>query len=195
MTAEFPRRVPQACGKSPLSWPDGTLFLDLYLQSVSSGIGKRALLARGTSDSAMNERGMDRDPQGTLQLSPANIFIKANVSSPLGTQSLLSTSCFSELLRWRMSSEGRHPSGSQNPSSPFSLLHSLLLKPPAAALLWLLRPAIVCPDILGCLQLPEVLSTDGRAGPQSQGQVTSSVAPQNKQCMLSHLLHPTQLPS
>lgn len=47
VTAEFPERVPQARGKSPPSWPDGTLFLDLYLQSISSGIGKHALGQRG----------------------------------------------------------------------------------------------------------------------------------------------------
>lgn len=71
MTAEFPKRVPQACGKSPLSWPDVTLFLDLYLQSISSGIGKCALLARGASDSAMNERGIGQGSSGEPSTEPS----------------------------------------------------------------------------------------------------------------------------
>lgn len=46
VTAEFPKRVPQACGKSPLSWPDGTLFLDLIYKASLWELGSM-LWARG----------------------------------------------------------------------------------------------------------------------------------------------------
>lgn len=122
--------------QEPPSWTDGTLFLNLYLQSISSGLGMRADGQRGLSDSAVNAEEIGQGSSGGPLTEPSkHLFIKANVSSPLGTRRLLSTYCFSQTLCLCLtSSKGQHPSSSHR--ALFSLLCSLLkaLAPPPAAL-------------------------------------------------------------
>lgn len=130
-------RSPQAHAPSGaargLSWTDDTLSLDLYLQSISSGLGKHVLPATGVFLIQLwMRKQLAGDPQGALRLSPANIFIKANVSSPLGTWRLLSTYHLSKSFSmWRMSSKGQHPSISESTTLPSSEAPTT---PPAALL-------------------------------------------------------------
>ena len=200
--------IPQACAPSMWQEPPELAWWHIiprfYLQSISSGIGKHALGQRGPQIQQWMREELARDPQGALQLRPATsssstrlMFLPPRNSKVPEHLLLLRSPPMGDVL-WRSASQ-------QQPERwrshvPFAFLSSKGSNWTSSS--FTVAPLTcysVCPDILGCLQLPlnpspQVLPSDRRAEFWFQGQVTSSAVPQNKHWALPYLLHHAQLP-
>lgn len=69
--------------QEPPSWTDGTLFLNLYLQGVSSALGMCSDGQRGLSDSAVNVEEIGQGSSGGPSTEPANISSSRLMFPPL----------------------------------------------------------------------------------------------------------------
>lgn len=196
MTAEFPKRVSQVWGKSPRA---GLMahYSSIFIYKASLLDLECVLMARGAClIRQWMWKKLAKDPQGALQLSPANISSSRLMFLPLwgpeGSWALIASyrpcACVGRPLKVSI------PAAATGLPSPFSSKGS---SPTSSsfAVASFSSVDIYLPGHPGMPPTPWGVAIRWEGWAWSQGQVTSSAGPQNKHCQLPHLLPPMQLSS